>query len=69
MASFKKLTEGLDILKKYLDAGDEGELDAQHDEISALTGSEKEYSPEDKAKLESIGWHFNQEYSCWTMFT
>lgn len=37
--------------------------------LTALVGAEKEVSAEDKSKLESLGWHFNDTYECWTIFT
>lgn len=70
MATFKSLTDGLDVLRKYLKEGDEGEVEAQHDIIFASPGiTYDETSPEDRAKLEELGWHFDSEGDCWAKFT
>lgn len=64
MPKAKEIKEGLEILLKYTP---DGWCDAQHD-ILCAPGPE-DVSPEDRAKLITLGWHWDEECSSWAAFT
>lgn len=66
MADAKKIIAGLDIMQKH---GLEVEVDAQHDVLYAGPGIDGELTDEDKKKLEELGWHWDEEFDCWSIFT
>lgn len=66
MADAKKIVEGLNILQKY---GLTVEVDAQHDVIYAGPGINGELTVEEQAEMEKIGWHWDEEFDCWAIFT
>lgn len=69
MASFENIIEGLNILKKYLKKNGNS-VEGQHDILYAAPGvTEEEVSPEDKARLDELGWHFDIEGTSWARFT
>lgn len=43
--------------------------DAQHDQIFAMLSSKKEFSEEEKQKLEDIGWFWDTDADSWACFT
>ncbi len=66
----RKILEGLKIIEKYLDDGEEGNISAEHDIIYA--GGNKlidEISPEDKAKMEELNWIFDGDVESYFHFT
>lgn len=77
MASVAEIVEGLEILAKTatVPAGlaAEGVTDtraasvggAEHD---ILYGPDSDPAPEDIARLQELGWHFDAEVSCWARF-
>ncbi len=62
--------EGLEILLKYKP---DGWCGAEHDELFGPMVKRKDMTPEDCAKLESIGWHYydedSEEGEGWAVFT
>ena len=66
MATIRNVIEGLQIIEKY---GSQ-EIDAQHDVIYAGPDKgEKKILSEDAAKLEELGWFFDEEFDCYAIFT
>jgi hypothetical protein len=65
MAAAKDLIDGLQILMKHGAINVEG----QHDIIFAGPGIDWELSKDEQAKLEELGWHFDEETDSWAMFT
>ena len=77
MASIAEVVEGLEILAKTasvpLGLAEKGENDrrtahfggADHD---VIWGPDADPSDEDKARLEQLGWHFDEELDCWSRF-
>ena len=59
--SFKKVVEGLNILVKYPNSS----ISAEHDQIWAGP-FENEVKPEDKEKLEELGWSIKDD--CYRTF-
>ncbi len=72
MASHDEVIEGLQILKKYVKKERDVGLSAEHDVIYAgpmLDELEGKLTPEDKKRLEELGWHEDSEGECWARFT
>jgi hypothetical protein len=77
MASIKDVVEGLEILAKTAKVpvflAEQGSSDrrlahlggASHD---VIWGPEADPSEEDEARLDELGWHFNNESDCWSRF-
>jgi hypothetical protein len=77
MASIAEVVEGLEILAKTasvpLGLAEKGENDrrtahlggADHD---VIWGPDADPSDEDKTRLEQLGWHFDEELDCWSLF-
>lgn len=77
MASIKEVVEGLEILAKTAEVpaglAEQGETDrrkamlggADHD---IIYGPEADPSEEDRARLDELGWHFDDEWDCWARF-
>ncbi len=59
-----QLIDGLTILAKYEPGGN---VEPGHDVICG-PGPENP-KPEDKTRLDELGWHWDEEYDCWTAFT
>lgn len=66
MADAKKIIEGLSIMQKH---GLSVEVDAQHDVLYAGPGIDGELTDEEQKKLEELGWHWDEEFDCWAIFT
>lgn len=65
MADAKQVIDGLTVLMKHGAV----EVDAQHDELFAGPGLDGELTDEEKAKMKELGWHFDEEFDCWSIFT
>ena len=77
MASIKDVIEGLEILAKtakvpiflaeqgLTDRREADLVGASHD---IIWGPEADPSEEDKARLDELGWHFDDELDCWSRF-
>jgi len=63
---FLALAEAFTILAKYSDEG--YTLGAEHDIIytPVQPGS---LSPDDRGRLDELGWHESEEFNCMAMFT
>ncbi len=67
MSGVDQLIQALTIFKKYL--GDESHpTHCEHDIMMIMVHSEKEISEEDRKALDELGFHFSQEYDCWTSY-
>ena len=65
MSKYEEITQAFAIFTRY---EHEHGVDAQHDIIYA--GPDPDVmSPEDRAAVEALGWHPEEEYECWGMFT
>ncbi len=66
----RKILEGLKIIEKYLEEGEEGDMAAEHDIIYA-GGIEviDKMSPEDKAKMDDLGWSIDETVDSYFHFT
>lgn len=60
-----EILEGLKILRKY----GELEIAAQHDVLYAGTTEPLGMSKQDVDAIESCGWHFDDEFDSWSIFT
>lgn len=65
MASAQEVIDGLTILMKHGAIS----VEAQHDILYAGPGIDGELTDEEKAKLEQLGWHFDEETDSWARFT
>lgn len=61
----KRIYDGLTILLKY---DPEGDCAAEHDVLYAGGGDPKEMSPEDLAKLDELGWHWDEDLDSWAHY-
>lgn len=77
MASIAQVVEGLEILAKTASVprglAEKGETDRRTAHIGGanhdiIWGPDADPSDEDKARLEELGWHFDQESDCWARF-
>ena len=59
----KAVYEGLGILMKY---GSDPHIATGHDEIFA--GGEGRVSADDRRTLKSLGWGYNRDVDCWSIF-
>ena len=77
MASIKEVVEGLEILAKtavvpvYL--AEQGQADSWEAELGGadhdiIWGPDADPSEEDRARLDELGWHFDDESDCWARF-
>lgn len=65
----KSLRDGLTILLKY---EPKGTSSAEHDIIYAggdVCNSKENFSVKDIKALEELGWFWDDQFECWTMFT
>lgn len=65
MATFKQLTEGMKILAKYV--GEDTHIGGAEHDILYVGGPEEGVSEEDRAALEDLGWHVDEDM-CWSRF-
>lgn len=71
MATMKDVREGLAILAKYVEENSHC-IDAKHDVLyagPACSGEDAPVSPDDRAALEKLGWHYDDEAESWARFT
>lgn len=77
MASIAEVVEGLEILAKTasvpIGLAEQGETDRRTAHIGGanhdiIWGPNAEPSEEDQARLEELGWHFDEESNCWSRF-
>jgi len=77
MASIKDVIEGLEILAKTAEVpiflAEQGLTDRRLAHLGGaglgiIWGPEAEPSEEDKARLDELGWHFDNESRCWSRF-
>ena len=61
----QKVIDGLTILMRHGATHAEG----QHDIIFAGPELSTELTDEEKAKMEELGWHFDEETDSWAKFT
>ena len=67
MATFKSVIEGLQILAKYEDKGEDAFiLGADYHTIKGGYGND--ITEEDKEQLEELGWLDSKEECCWIIF-
>lgn len=65
MSTAQKIINGLLILNSYPGM----EMTAHHDEIMAGPTDVSLVNEEDKAKLAALGFTYNDDYDCWSVFT
>jgi len=64
--TMQELIEGFNILIKYSDKGD---VCAEHDVIYASSEIEENtMSMEDVAKMDELGWHWDEDADSWAKF-
>lgn len=77
MASIKEVVKGLEILAKTAEVppglAERGETDRREAMLGGadngiIYGPEADPSDEDKARLDELGWHFDDEVECWARF-
>jgi len=77
MASVKQLVDGLEILAKTasVPAGlaEQGVTDVREAEINGAShdvvcGPDADPDESQVVRLEELGWHFDDEYDCWSLF-
>jgi len=61
MANVSEVMQGLQVISKYSD-----DICAEHDCIYAGPGVK--VSKDDQAKLEELGWHWDNEAGSWARF-
>jgi hypothetical protein len=82
MASMNQIREGLDILSRYYDAEGVSSCAAEHDifyagpyvidlasEEDTNSPVDTKMSPEDRARMEELGWFIDGESGTWAHFT
>ncbi len=77
MASIKDVIEGLEILAKTATVpvflAEQGSTDRRQAHLggasdNVLWGPQADPSDEDKARLDELGWFFDDESDCWARF-
>ncbi len=77
MASIKDVIEGLEILAKTAAVpvflAEQGSTDRRQAHLGGayddiILGPEADPSEEDKARLDEIGWYFDDDSDCWARF-
>lgn len=70
MTSMDAIIEGFAILRSY-DEASSREVNTDHDTLWA--GSEDfgldDYTAQDRARLEELGWHFDDNIDRWAIYT
>jgi len=66
MCTLIKIRQGLEILERHLEPDDYQYLNAEHDIIYA--GDKPAPDSEDGCKLAELGWLWEEEYGCWSVF-
>jgi hypothetical protein len=69
MASQQNLTSGLTILNGYKPDGVTWNCDAQHDVLHATGPRPEDLSEAHKGELASLGFRWDSELECWSVFT
>lgn len=67
----KDLIEALTILMKYGGADEHAPTHCEHDILYVAgigVGSEDVVSKEDRKRLETLGFHWDEEVDCWASF-
>ncbi len=64
----KRIYEGLGILLKYCSTED-ADCCAEHDILYAAGPSVEDISAEDFARLDDLGWSYDESLTSWCIFT
>ncbi len=68
MSTLNQVAGAIAIFSQYLDADTEF-FEADHDVIyGPCSNTLKGITPEDKKKLNELGWHEDSEYDCWVSY-
>ncbi len=65
----RRIYEGLGILLSYATDETYATCSAEHDELHAWGPEPGALSVEHQARLEELGWRWNDGYDCWSHFT
>lgn len=69
MSELNCLHEGLGVLLKYGDPVNNGCVSAEHDQMWFGGPEPDTMEAPDPIRLEALGFFWDEEYECWSMFT
>ncbi len=65
----KAICEGLGILLSYASEETDATCSTGHDELHVWGPHPADLSEKHQARLEELGWHWSDDYGCWSHFT